>query len=380
VPSRPVDPKGSQVAEQRAWWAPLPFPELPSISTRRAYAEVLGVWAAFFLTGVIAAGLLLADRYRDVLTDAGWALYLTQTVGILVEIGLAVAVVLLLCERRSVTPAILGLRWPRLDDGRFAFVRTARILAWAFLAQVLGGIVNSLLQTGHLPTERSSNPEIVFAVADSIQAGVIEELVVLGFVVVTLRQAGRPMWEVCAVALVLRGSYHIYYGPGVAGILLWAAMFLWIYLRTGSLFPLMLSHMVWDAVAFLSQRWAAVAGVAILGLVVLWIAAPITWLVERNRHPGPPVAYPGGAAGGSGHRAPQAAVGSGAPWAGPAASARLPALPPPGWHPDPGGANRWRWWDGQRWTEHVSSHDDGTRSSAQPDDRGGGSPLGGPAG
>jgi Domain of unknown function (DUF4328)/Protein of unknown function (DUF2510) len=29
----------------------------------------------------------------------------------------------------------------------------------------------------------------------------------------------------------------------------------------------------------------------------------------------------------------------------------------PGWYPDPSGAHAWRWWDGQRWTEHASTPD-----------------------
>jgi hypothetical protein len=37
-----------------------------------------------------------------------------------------------------------------------------------------------------------------------------------------------------------------------------------------------------------------------------------------------------------------------------AGSPQAPATPPPGWHPDPQGQARLRWWDGTRWTEHTA--------------------------
>jgi len=58
-------------------------------------------------------------------------------------------------------------------------------------------------------------------------------------------------------------------------------------------------------------------------------------------------------------------------WAGAAASshnkglgiatqavARPAAQSPAGWHPDPDGGNRLRYWDGQRWTQHYSENSD----------------------
>jgi hypothetical protein len=39
----------------RHWWSPAPDPDLPPISTRRAYTEVLLVFGAFFLAGIVGA-------------------------------------------------------------------------------------------------------------------------------------------------------------------------------------------------------------------------------------------------------------------------------------------------------------------------------------
>jgi len=324
---------------------------LPPISTRRAYTEVVLVWAAFFLAGVLAAALLLAGRYNNPFSNGSWSDYSPETIDLIGQIGLAIAVVLLLAARRGVSPQALGLTLPRRTDGRFATGLAVRILAWGIFAQVIGGVINALLQTGHLPTSQTNAPELIFSVVDSVQAGIVEELVVLAFVVVTLRQAGRPWWEVTVVALVLRGSYHIYYGPGVVGILVWAALFYWIYLRTRSLIILMVCHAAWDSVSFLSQRWPWIAGVATLFAVGIWIAAPITWLVERGNRDRGQLWYAG-----SGHPGP-GYPGSGCPGSGYPGVPSPPTAPgwaPPGWQPDPSGVHHWRWWDGHRWSDHVS--------------------------
>jgi membrane protease YdiL (CAAX protease family) len=334
---------------------------------------VLLVFAGFFLSGVVSAGIVLGGYYRNPLTNGSWSDYAPEFVDVLAQTGLAIAVVLLLSSRRGVTPQTLGLELPRHDDGHVAGGQATRILAWAIFAEVLGGVINAALQTGHYPTSQPNAPELIFATAASIQAGVVEELVVLAFAVVTLRQAGRPLWEVTIVVLVLRGSYHIYYGPGVVGILVWAALFYWIYLRTGNVLVLMVSHAGWDAVGFLSQRWPGVAGLGVLFAIAIWIAAPITWLVERNRlspaggwRPAEPVrGRPGGVwsagevaqVGGRGPAKPGPGrrPGGMAPTGGWAPTEPAPAaLPPAGWQPDPAGVYRWRWWDGQRWTDHVS--------------------------
>ena len=34
-------------------------------------------------------------------------------------------------------------------------------------------------------------------------------------------------------------------------------------------------------------------------------------------------------------------------------SGQGPAQSPPGWHPDPHGQARLRWWDGSQWTQHT---------------------------
>ena len=57
------------------WWSIQPPPPAGPISARRAYAEVLLVFAAFFAASVVAGGETLAGRYPA--PSGSWAKAIT---------------------------------------------------------------------------------------------------------------------------------------------------------------------------------------------------------------------------------------------------------------------------------------------------------------
>jgi len=271
------------------WWSAQEPPPAGAISARRAYAEVLLVFAAFFAASVVAGGETLARRYPA--PSGSWAVF---TPAILSELGmcvLAVLVTVLLSARRGISARWLGFGWPRKRDGRPGFAQSLRIGVWAISALLAGGVVTGILAMGNKlgqPAHQDAS-YVMYTVAASLTAGIVEETVVLAFVVTTLRQARRPLPEIVLVAVLLRCSYHDYYGLGVLGIAVWAAIFVWLFLRTGSVLPLIVVHVLWDASIFLGQHWHVVQIASAGAWLLLLLAAGISWLVDlRARLAGPP--------------------------------------------------------------------------------------------
>lgn len=79
-----------------------------------------------------------------------------------------------------------------------------------------------------------------------------EEMVVVGWLVVRLKQLSWSPLAIIAASSLLRGGYHLYQGIGGGiGNLVMGVIFTWFYLRTGRLWPLIAAHFLIDAVAFL---------------------------------------------------------------------------------------------------------------------------------
>jgi membrane protease YdiL (CAAX protease family) len=86
----------------------------------------------------------------------------------------------------------------------------------------------------------------------AVQNGFLEEVLVVGYLITRLQQAGRSTWFVLAASAVLRGSYHLYQGVGgFVGNAVMGLIFGWFFQRTRRVWPLLIAHFVIDAASFI---------------------------------------------------------------------------------------------------------------------------------
>lgn len=108
--------------------------------------------------------------------------------------------------------------------------------------------INTTVVPANLPDIWWAVPVLVLVAAAN---AILEEVVVIGYLVTRLRQLGWSAVVVVATSAVLRGSYHLYQGLGAfIGNGLMGVVFALFFLRTRRVMPLIVAHMVVDIVAF----------------------------------------------------------------------------------------------------------------------------------
>ncbi|WP_308249821.1 CPBP family intramembrane glutamic endopeptidase [Sphaerisporangium fuscum] len=134
------------------------------------------------------------------------------------------------------------------------------LLRGAVLAAVVGGTglafylaayragVNLDVVPDRLPDTWWRVPVLLLA---ALQNGVLEEVIVSGYLLHRLAGLGVRPWRAVAVSALLRGSYHLYQGfGGFVGNLAMGVLFGRLYQRWGRAMPLVVAHTLIDAVAF----------------------------------------------------------------------------------------------------------------------------------
>ena len=88
-------------------------------------------------------------------------------------------------------------------------------------------------------------------VLSALQNAVLEEVVVVGYLLTRLRQLGHGVWAAIVVSALLRGSYHLYQGFGQAlGNVAMGLVFGYWFHRTGRVLPLVVAHTLINVVVF----------------------------------------------------------------------------------------------------------------------------------
>ncbi|MEU8547952.1 CPBP family intramembrane glutamic endopeptidase [Streptomyces roseoverticillatus] len=101
--------------------------------------------------------------------------------------------------------------------------------------------------------------KIPVLVASAVQNAVLEEVVVVGYLLRRLGQLGWTPAAALVASAVLRGSYHLYQGVGgFLGNMAMGVVFVLLYRRWGRVGPLVAAHALIDVVAFVG--YALLAG------------------------------------------------------------------------------------------------------------------------
>jgi membrane protease YdiL (CAAX protease family) len=170
-----------------------------------------------------------------------------------------VVLVFYLLARSGEGPRDIGLdtTQPGLDAAR-----------GALLAVVIGGAGLGLYLAAHqlgialtvvpesLPAVWWRIPVLILAAA---QNGILEEVLVIGYLLRRLDQLGWTPWKAILFSALLRGSYHLYQGFGAfIGNAVMGVIFGFLYRRWGRVTPLIIAHTLIDAVTFIG--YAALVG------------------------------------------------------------------------------------------------------------------------
>jgi membrane protease YdiL (CAAX protease family) len=168
-------------------------------------------------------------------------------------IGLApVALVCYLLIREGTTPsAAIGLdaREPGRDLAKGAILAAligASGLGLYLAAYKLGLALNVVPE--NLPDVWWRIPVLIL---QAVRDGILEEILVIGYLLRRLDQLGLSPARAIAISAVVRGSYHLYQGfGGFLGNAVMGVIFALLYLRWKRVTPLIISHALIDTGAF----------------------------------------------------------------------------------------------------------------------------------
>lgn len=212
------------------------------------------VYAAVTLLGRLTANKPLSQQTATLnpsQSSRPWLDLAYQLLGICFALVPVLLAVHLLNRSRDGARVTLGLdaRRPGFDLAWGAALAAAiglPGLGLFWLAAQLG--INANVVPAGLPHLWWAVPVLILSAA---QNAILEEIIVVGYLLTRLRQLGWRIGSVIAASALLRGSYHLYQGFGAfVGNAIMGVIFALFFLRVRRVLPLVVAHTLLDVVAF----------------------------------------------------------------------------------------------------------------------------------
>ncbi|MEE1799030.1 MULTISPECIES: CPBP family intramembrane glutamic endopeptidase [unclassified Streptomyces] len=145
--------------------------------------------------------------------------------------------------------------WPDLGRGTLVAAGIGSAGLAFYLAMQAAGF-NLTVQPESLPSVWWKFPVLILS---AVQNSVLEEVIVVGYLLRRLGQLGWTPMGALVASSVLRGSYHLYQGiGGFIGNMVMGVVFVLLYRRWGRVGPLVAAHALLDIGAFVG--YALLAG------------------------------------------------------------------------------------------------------------------------
>ena len=245
-----------------------PPDELTDPQRRGMHIEIAVVLAVSFGLSAYTAFLNLIEAVLLGLAGQRVALNPRRSPFDLIDLGLNLAVIFQLVAwgalavyllwRTGFGPAQIGLGWVRLRPDVLGGLGLAALIGLPGLGLYVAA--RALGLSAHVePVELYDTWwRIPVLLITAFANGWAEEVIVVAFLLTRLRQLRvNPVAAMLASAL-LRGAYHLYQGfsAGLGNVVM-GLVFVYVWRRTGRLWPLIIAHGIIDSVAYVGYALAA---------------------------------------------------------------------------------------------------------------------------
>jgi membrane protease YdiL (CAAX protease family) len=267
IPGLPPPPPHWRAVPAALWGSESATPQRPGAThreigelTRRDLVwETRFVMVAFLVPGIAGAIVLLAQHVSGVGSVTRFPVYISGhpltnlIVGILAYLPTAcvVPLALLLLNRTSDSPSRLGLGVPKLTLdlipalGLIGASFGSELVVLLFLAPLLASHSSLVSNTpvGHVP-----GYYVIWGLMISATTAIAEEVLMNGYLMTRLQQLGWTPQSALILAIVLRTSYHVYYGIGFIVTVPFAYFMTRSFQKNRRLTRVIVAHFLFDAI------------------------------------------------------------------------------------------------------------------------------------